>query len=342
MSLKPHSEKRGAPTDTRARGTGEAFGLLADIGGTNTRLALMRNQTLLPESIKRFANERFPDVLSMLRAYLDEHQSPHLAPQLERACLAVAAPVADGKASMSNRHWELCAQTLGEALGARFVLLNDLQAQGYSLDLLSSAQTTQVLLAPVQPSQPRMVVGLGTGLNIAQVIPCPDGGVVVPASECGYARLPLLDGEARALADALARQHPGVSFAQEELLSGRGLEAAYQHLSQQHRPDKSAAEIVASHGEDPVAAKTLHLVIEALGHAMAGLALTCLPSGGIFLSGSVARALAPLFEPMGFRQAFCQYGPSAEFMAQFPISVITDDFAALTGAARYLDTLPAH
>jgi glucokinase len=66
------------------------------------------------------------------------------------------------------------------------------------------------------------------------------------------------------------------------------------------------------------------------------LALTHLPFGGIYLCGGVARAFAPYFEPLGFEAAFSEKGRFAPFMAQFSVSLVTDDFAALTGSAVYL------
>ena len=65
------------------------------------------------------------------------------------------------------------------------------------------------------------------------------------------------------------------------------------------------------------------------------MALAHLPLGGIYLVGGVARALQPYMDQHGFRTCFADKGRFSGFMAQFSISVVEDDYAALVGAASY-------
>jgi glucokinase len=89
-------------------------------------------------------------------------------------------------------------------------------------------------------------------------------------------------------------------------------------------------------GTDPVAAQTAQMFVTMLGAVAGNLALVQLPFGGIYFAGGVARAFAKHFEPLGFGDAFRDKGRFAEFMDQFSVHVIEDDFAALTGCATYL------
>ena len=73
-----------------------------------------------------------------------------------------------------------------------------------------------------------------------------------------------------------------------------------------------------------------------LGAECGNLALIHLPFGGVFLCGGVARAFQSHLIPMGFAEAFRDKGRFAGFMQSFQVSVIEDDFAALTGCAVYL------
>jgi glucokinase len=61
-----------------------------------------------------------------------------------------------------------------------------------------------------------------------------------------------------------------------------------------------------------------------------------LPFGGIFLVGGVSRAFAPYLERFGFGEAFRDKGRFAGFMSNFSVSVVEDDYAALTGSAAHL------
>jgi len=59
------------------------------------------------------------------------------------------------------------------------------------------------------------------------------------------------------------------------------------------------------------------------------------------LVGGVARAFAPYLNEYGFAEAFRDKGRFAGFMGNFKVSVIEDDYAALTGSAAHLDSLIA-
>ncbi|RME14340.1 MAG: glucokinase, partial [Alphaproteobacteria bacterium] len=106
-----------APPDT--------FSLLADIGGTNTRVALARGTALLPDTVRRYRNAEFSGLEAVLGAYLEEEGNPDCA----GACIAVAGLVHDGVASLTNLGWTIDTETLARAARAeRALVINDLQA----------------------------------------------------------------------------------------------------------------------------------------------------------------------------------------------------------------------
>jgi glucokinase len=73
-----------------------------------------------------------------------------------------------------------------------------------------------------------------------------------------------------------------------------------------------------------------------LGALAGDHALTFLPTGGIYLIGGMVLATSPWFKSAGFETAFARKGRFSAFMRQFPVYVVTDDAAALTGSAAYL------
>jgi glucokinase len=87
---------------------------------------------------------------------------------------------------------------------------------------------------------------------------------------------------------------------------------------------------------DAVAREAARLYIHILGSTLGNLALTHLPYGGIFLIGGMARALTPYMAEMGLAQSLTDKGRFASFLSSFPVWVVEDDFAALTGCAAYL------
>ncbi|MFN4170477.1 MAG: glucokinase [Pseudorhodobacter sp.] len=311
--------------------------LVADIGGTNTRVALAMDGTIRETTIRRFSNSHHPGLAAILRAYLEGAGSGECA----GVCVAVAGPVRDGVATMTNLDWTIDADTLTRATRARRVaILNDLQAQGHALGHIAPERLTPVVEAPTSPpNATKLVIGIGTGFNAAPVHETPGGRLVV-ASECGHVNMPVRDEADLRLARFVETVHgfPGV----EEVLSGRGLERLYAFVcAEAGSPDeRSAAEIAAGlAGDGPLgdrAAEAGRLFARLVGSEAGNLALVHLPFGGIYLCGGVARAFAPHLAAMGFADGFRDKGRFAGFMRNFSVSVIEDDYAALTGCAVHL------
>ncbi|PZX14712.1 glucokinase [Celeribacter halophilus] len=312
--------------------------LVADIGGTNTRVALADGITLLPDTIRRYSNRKFPGLETVLRQYIEEEGNV----DCKGACVAVAGPVRDGVGTMTNLDWTIDSDTLRRACQAEHVaILNDLQAQGHALGLVDESNIRPVIDAPEPaPHAARLVVGIGTGFNAAPVFETGAGRLVAP-SECGHANLPIRDEHELALCQFVETAHgfPAV----EDVLSGRGLERVYLFLGTEAGEafEKSAAEIMASveAGDDPRATQAAQLFVKILGRVVGNLSLVQLPFGGVYLVGGVARHIAPYLERFGFSEAFRDKGRFAGFMKNFSVSIIEDDFAALTGCASHMHHL---
>lgn len=309
--------------------------LVADIGGTNTRVALADGTQLRDGSVRRFANVEYPGLEAVLQAYLAA-----LAPgTLSGVCVAIAGPVEQGRGRLTNRNWLITPEPLSAlAGGARALVLNDLQAQGFALNLLPDTALRPLITAPVQPGAPRLVVGVGTGFNIAPVFTSGDQ-VIVGAAEAGHQALPVKDAFDLALSDALSAE---TGFAAvEELLSGRGLGAAYRFVAAQHGADRPAdgtevTRLLNNGAGDPIATQTMAVFASYLGRVASDLALCYLPHGGVYLCGGMARIVAPYLDDGGFVAAFQEKGRFTDFMKNFPVYLIEDDYAALSGCAARL------
>lgn len=312
--------------------------LVADVGGTNTRVALAEDHRIRPETIRRFHNVEHPDLESVLRAYVAEQGGV----DCDAAAVAVAGPVRDGVGTMTNLDWTLDRPTLARATGAeRAVVLNDLQAQGHALGALDPAQIHSVLPGPETAGPTaRLVVGVGTGFNAAPVIDTERGERVVAASEAGHAGLSVRTEADLRLCRFVETAHgfPAV----EDVLSGRGLERIHAWLGEEAGDPREAeaAEIVAALASGEARAEeAARVFVRTLGAVCGNLALIHLPFGGVYLVGGVARAFRDHLLPMGFAEAFRDKGRFSEFMGNFPVHLIEDDYAALTGLASHLAAL---
>lgn len=295
--------------------------LLVDLGGTSCRVGLSDGTGLRPETARSFAKTDFASLSDLLTTYLDTQRPGPIT----ALCAGVAGPVRNGTAQLTNHAWHIEANTLARATGAaRVHLMNDLQAQAHALDDLDPDSLTPLVPGTPDPDGPRMVLGLGTGCNIA-VAHRVDGRLFVPPSETGHTTLPDAPGF-RALYDALRGEAAHLPL--EAALSGPGLTRLHRfHSGQTLAP----AEIIALKPR-----KTLQAFVSLLGLAASNLCLSHMATGGLFLIGGTARAVAPQLVPLGFADTFHPRGPYSDILAAIPVTLIADDNAALRGCARYL------
>lgn len=330
-----------------------ALSLVADVGGTNTRCALANGTQVLPGTVRVYKNAGYADegrgLDEVLSQYLGEMRAEGQCDQIAAAAVAIAGPVKDGAGELTNVAWTFDRATLARVAGTeRVEVLNDLQAQGHALDDLAAGTLRQVRAGePAGMGATRLVIGAGTGFNAAPVFETPSGRLVPPA-EIGHVSLPLRHEADRRLHQFLEDHLPAAhGFASvEDVLSGRGLEHVYLWLGTEagDPKEKSAAQIMAAlnEGNDERAAETARIYVQMLGNVAGNLALTLLPYGGIYFIGGVVRAMLPHLARFGFDAAFCDKGRLSEFNQQFPVWVIEDDFAALTGCAVFLQSLSKH
>jgi glucokinase len=312
----------------------DRLSLVADIGGTNTRVALARGPVVDRATVMRHANADHADLGSVLARYLSDMGVA--AHQITGICVAAAGPVHDGVAQLTNLDWQIDRETLSRSLGAQKVaVLNDLQAQGHAIGHIDAADLDAVVAQPDAPAHAaKLVVGLGTGFNACPVFDTA-AGRFVPPSEAGHVSLPSLAGELVALTHAMQADFGFASV--EEVLSGRGISYLHRVL---HGQMLEPAEIMARLAQDdPQACATAAAFVRIIGIVVGDLALTHLPFGGVYLVGGVTRAIAPYLGRFGFANHLRAKGRFSGFMERFGVFAVRDDYAALTGCASHLAKL---
>ena len=314
----------------------QELSVVADIGGTNTRVALSRDGHILEESIRRFRNADNAGIGPVLDDYLNAHQVTPVS-----VCVDMAGPVHNGVGTLTNLDWKVDAAALKSETGAiRVAVLNDLQAQGFAVAHLGQESLSPVLTGRETPNDAvRLVVNVGTGLNAVPVY-SQGGRTMVPPAEAGHMSLLARNAEELRLIDWIAERHgqPGI----EDVLSGRGLERLYAWVchDEGNGLPLPAAEVMAGfEAGEPRAKRAAHIFVHFLGRYCGDLALTTLPFGGIYLVGGVTRHLGPHLRPLGFADSFADKGRFNAYMTQFPVALVTDDYAALRGCAAHLAEL---
>jgi len=277
--------------------------LVADIGGTHARLALASGGEIDTASVLHTRNADWPGFGALVESYLAGRE-------ISAACIAAAGPVTAGGVRLTNGDWHLKPTDIP---AGKTHFLNDLQSMAHVLGALSGAPAA------------RLVLNIGTGLNAAIRHPAGEAALVPPA-EAGYARLPLLATPENAILHELGAEFGAPVM--EAALSGPSLPRLHRALTGEAR---SAQQITANWPE-----ATRRLYLRVLGAYLGDLALTHLPYGGIWLAGSLGRAVYPLLGTAAFRETFRDRGPYADLMNSFRFHLMDDELAALRGAALYL------
>ncbi len=315
--------------------------LAGDIGGTKTLLQLseFKADALRPLRVlreKQYTSAAYSDLQPLLDDFLHDNTPP-----LHAACFAVAGPVQDDAArqtaQLTNLPWQLDSQHLAAALGLpRVRLINDFQAVGYGIEALRADELVTLHDRPAQPQAPRVVLGAGTGLGVALLMPCNNRYEVFP-TEAGHMEFGGGDALQDGLLSFLRTEHGHVSW--ERIVSGPGLANIYRYLLSRDGVTDSGALLQST---DPAAAITatqdthavaaVELFVRLYGAISGNLALACLARGGVYLAGGIAAKILPHLQQGGFAHSYCDKGRMRAVVENIPVHVVTNPQVGLLGA----------
>ena len=314
--------------------------LLADIGGTNVRLAIKVGPDAPAARHSNFATAAFRSIADVVAAWLADRDEtgPGLPDgRIAQAVLAVAAPLRNGPIRLTNTDFTVDGAELARRLASCQVhLMNDFEAQAWSLPTLRAGDYRP--LGPQTPTgqQTMVVLGPGTGLGCASLVRLANGGWLPLPGEGGHATLSAqTELEAEVIAVA-RRSFDHVSA--ERLVSGSGLPLLYRCLAsvQGETPDPaldSGERISEAAAGAPLAAATIDLFGALLGGFAGNVALVAGARGGVWIAGGIAPHLFDRLAASPFRARFEQKGRFANYLGQIGTAVVTRRDPAIEGLA---------
>ena len=314
--------------------------LLADIGGTNMRLAWQEGPGGPLHDTRLLPCAQYASVEAAIRAYLDEVGIA--APP--DAALGIANPVTADEVRMTNHSWSFSQRALQQALGLRRLLvINDFTALALALPLLGPAQLRQVGGGEAVAGSAVALIGPGTGLGVSGLVFPPGSKHGIPlAGEGGHVTLAAQTPMEFEVLRLLQTLYGHVSA--ERAVCGAGLVDLYHAVQELARRGgaevSSAAQVteLALRGNDPLALQALELFCGFLGSVAGNLALTLGARGGVYIGGGVVHRLGAWFDQSPFRAGFEAKGRFQRYLAAIPCWVIDPGATpALLGAARALD-----
>jgi glucokinase len=289
--------------------------LVADIGGTNMRVALAGRGEM--QALQTFASDEVSDPGPVLADYAAA------AGGIRRAVIAVAGPVEGERFSLTNRPWRSSVAELQNSLKVeRVIVVNDFAAMAHSIAGLEAGDLASIRSGVPVPDGNVLVCGPGTGFGVSLLVQ----GYAV-ATEAGHMSLGAVNEEEF---DIFAKLQQGSApLAIEDVLSGRGF-AALEHAL--NGSPRKPVEIIAA--GDKASKRTLRMFMTILGRVVGDLALAFEARGGIFIGGGLGLALRSFYSMPEFHAAYEQHEPYADRLRQIPISLIAHPFPGLIGAAE--------
>ncbi len=318
--------------------------LAGDIGGTNTRLALVEATAgglgIVAEKI--FPSRERTSLEAVVAEFLLIHNCLPTS-----ASFGIAGPVRNGRCEATNLPWVVDSRNVAKRFGFNRVgLINDLEANAYGVAILTNKDFVTLNKGARNARGNVAIISAGTGLGEAGMYwdgkahrPFPSEGGHVDFAPRNHLEMELLD--------YLMQRHQRVSY--ERLISGPGLMNVYQFLRDTGRGEEPAwlteemrhgdpAPIISRHaleGKIPLCLQALELFISLYGAEAGNLALKIMATGGVYLGGGIApKIISELKEPE-FMNAFTAKGRMRPLLQEIPVKVIMNPKTALLGAARY-------
>ncbi|GCF09744.1 glucokinase [Dictyobacter arantiisoli] len=322
--------------------------IAGDIGGTKTILAAYAHDSSPSKPIvqRQYVSAQYPNLETITNEFLNEVNLP-----IHYAYFAVAGPIINGTAKLTNLPWKLSEQGFQRPPGIFSIrLMNDLEAIANSIPHLLPQDIQTINTGKSQSNGAKAVIAPGTGLGQAYL--AWDGHEYrAHASEGGHASFAPHNDQEVQLLQYLWKQMKHVSV--ESVCSGIGVPNIYDFVKESQQL-KEKPEVVSNFEgiprsertrvifdealkadePDAICSKTLVVFLNILGAETGNLALKQLATSGIYLSGGIAMHLRSVLGDGRFMQTFVEKGRMSEMLQQIPIHIMLTR-AALLGVAGY-------
>jgi len=306
--------------------------LIADIGGTNARFAIVEKEGGPLQMLARLKTGDYANPVEGFKAALKETD---LKPKSAIGC--VAGPVVDRVCNLTNANWRVSGPELQKALGfEQGLLLNDFEAQALSLPAHRPEWLKRIGdAAPAIDRATRVILGPGTGLGIGALID--SGGHYIPiSSEACHIDFGPVGAEEQAFWPHLEKVQGRVTT--ESVMSGPGLVRIHKArwlASGKQSPAVDGVAIVNAALDNPASdeRKTINAYLRIIARFAGDMAITMMATGGVTLAGGILPRIASMLDVRMFRQAFEDKAPVDALARRMSIDLLMEPDAVLYGMA---------
>ncbi|MDA7746989.1 glucokinase [Psychromonas sp.] len=308
--------------------------VVADVGGTNIRLAVLDTFNGEMSKLREYPCAQFITLDAALAQYFAT-----LTGTVTHLCIGIASAMENDFVKMLNLNWQFSKVALKEklALEALYVI-NDYTAISLAVPFIEEADKIKIGTGEEVPNSVKAIFGAGTGLGVSHLIKCEEKWVSLDG-EGGHTSFAPNTRQQIDVLLLLQDQFGHVSS--ERLLSGQGLVNIYHSLCRLAGKQPNyfeAAEISKSaiSGDCELAVQTLNFFCQAMGSFAGNLALSLDCKGGIYIAGGIVPRFIEFFKNSEFREYFETKGRFKEYLSNIPTYLITHKNPGLLGASVYL------
>lgn len=318
--------------------------IAADVGGTHTRVGLVRaggpdEHTVIVLAHRKYACADYPSLIAILTDFI-ARQSPGIG--LGRIAIACAGVVLDDAVINSNLPWRISLSELRRDLGFEEVLvINDFQAAAHAAQCMDA--NTSVLLTPAVSEAmpgPVLLVGPGTGLGAAVRIPHRGGTAVLP-TEAGH--IAFAPGNPREIEILRWMQRRGSYVSTEQLVSGPGLVNLYDALCAIDGIEstlRAPVAITEAARQGDATAREAVLTFCALLGSVIGDLLVVSSAKVVFIAGGILPQIKDVLPDSAFQERLLNKGAMRPLLERVPVRLVENEQLGVVGAASwYLDRL---
>src|SRR5665213_1010436 len=318
------------------------YGLVADIGGTHVRFAIVdpRGQNPSVTAVTTYPTKDHSDIAAAARTYLEE-QKLDVPP--EALVFAVAGPVVNGEIRLTNAGWDISEKDLRDKLKTkRAHLVNDFEALAMAVSALAQADSLKPIGDAPEFDAMRdgtiAIIGPGTGLGVGGTVRKGSENIALVA-EGGHSGFAPTDETEIEILKILMGKFGRVS--NERILSGPGIFNLYQAMAQidgVKAPDAAPEDITRTARENPASfeARVFAQFCAILGSVAGDVALIMGARSGVLIGGGILPDAAEIFAKSEFRARFEAKARFTDYMKAIPTLLIEEPHAGLIGAASIL------
>ncbi len=323
--------------------------LCADIGGTNCRFAHFTLETkseknekinLISQHICNTSELKNTDDFLEVAACTNINFE-----QADFICLGLAGPIeSDGlgvKLTNAPLHLDFRKYDFAKSM-EKFKLVNDFVLQAHAC-LIEDLEVFYVLENDSRiknsnqnkkqiPEKTKGILGAGTGLGTAALIPNLQNTWTILQAEGGHVDMSIQTEQERDFAEFATKFLNKKKLSAEDILSGQGLTLLHAYVHGQNLPPHEVASIIFKSEKNSL---QLSLYTRFLGRFCRHWALNTLCLGGLYLGGGVFRKNPSIFQHQNFIQEFYDISkPMQDIIKQIDLILIKQENAALWGGAN--------